>query len=95
MILGVRPAFQRYGLEAGMVLAPFAEVQAMGFREIELGWVGDFNPSMQAVLDATGAERTKEHRTYRLLFAGGGASQYAGAIVRDARSVSAKEGGRE
>lgn len=94
MIMGVRPAFQRYGLEAGMVLKPYAEVQEMGFREIELGWVGDFNPNMQAVLEATGADRTKEHCTYRLLFAGGSAAQYAGAIVRDSRSVS-KDGGEE
>ena len=37
-------------------------------KEFELSWVGDFNPKMRALMDATGADDGKIHLTYRYLF---------------------------
>jgi len=88
MIMGIRPAFQRFGLETGMVMKPYQDVQAMGFGEIELGWVGDFNPSMQALMDATGATSRKRHHTYRILFDPTAERTYSPLISRDSRPVS-------
>jgi len=68
VIMGVRPRFQKFGVETAMVVDPVEPVRAMGFKEIELSWVGDFNPKMRAVLDATGAEYAKTHHTYRYYF---------------------------
>lgn len=38
------------------------------FTEMELSWVGDFNPKMRALLEAMGASLGKKHITYRILF---------------------------
>ena len=38
------------------------------FKEIELSWVGDFNPKMRKLYEATGASQAKTHVTYRYLF---------------------------
>jgi hypothetical protein len=37
-------------------------------KEVELAWVGDFNKKMMALHEATGAVRSKVHRTYRCHF---------------------------
>ena len=36
--------------------------------EVELGWVGDFNPKMRALHESVGAKFAKRHVTYRKLF---------------------------
>lgn len=36
-------------------------------RELELSWVGDYNPKMLAIYEALGAHRAKTHITYRYL----------------------------
>jgi hypothetical protein len=82
VILGVRPSFQRYGLEAGMTILTYGDVQAMGFREVQLSWVGDFNPVMESTLEATGAAMGPRYITYRKLFAEGKKVQVAPAIRR-------------
>jgi hypothetical protein len=38
------------------------------YREIELSWVGDFNPRMRKVYEQIGAVQKKVHATYRFLF---------------------------
>ena len=37
------------------------------YKEIEISWVGDFNPKMKATLNAIGAGPGKIHITYRKL----------------------------
>jgi hypothetical protein len=37
-------------------------------KEMELSWVGDFNPKMRALHDSVGAVFGKKHITYRYLF---------------------------
>jgi len=36
-------------------------------RELELSWVGDFNPKMIAIYEALGASKAKTHITFRYL----------------------------
>jgi hypothetical protein len=36
-------------------------------KELELSWVGDYNPRMLATYEALGAKRAKTHITYRFL----------------------------
>jgi hypothetical protein len=37
------------------------------FKELELSWVGDYNPKMIAIYEALGATKAKTHITYRYL----------------------------
>ncbi len=67
-VIGVKNKFQQLGLEAAMTILPNAPVRAMGFKEIELSWTGDFNPKVQRLLAATGAAFGKRYITYRYLF---------------------------
>jgi hypothetical protein len=36
-------------------------------KEIELSWVGDYNPKMIATYEALGAQRVKTHITFRYM----------------------------
>ncbi len=66
---GVIPKFQNSGVESGIF---YQLKQVMDrkphYKQIELSWVGDFNPKMIALYKATGATHTKTHHTYRYLF---------------------------
>lgn len=68
-VLGVKPAFQRTGVESGLfyqlkgIIGKFPHI-----NEMELSWVGDFNPKMRALQEALGSEFSKRHVTYRYLF---------------------------
>jgi hypothetical protein len=67
-IMGVKPKYQKYGLESGLIMVPMPHARAMGFKEIELSWVGDFNPKMRNLHEATGSRLGKIHHTYRYFF---------------------------
>ncbi len=62
---GVVPKFQNSGIESAVFwqLKPIVEGNPH-FKEIELSWVGDFNPKMIAIYQATGAQHAKTHHTY-------------------------------
>ena len=69
VIFGVAPRVQRYGIEAGMIWhLNEAMKQRRWYKELEISWVGDFNPKMQALLEAVGGNKAKEHWTLRKLF---------------------------
>ena len=68
MIVGVRPKFQGYGLDAGLIFLTKEPVRNLGFSEIELSWVGEFNSKMMSVMEASGASFGKKYITYRYLF---------------------------
>lgn len=36
-------------------------------KEMELSWVGDYNPKMVAIYEALGAKKAKTHVTYRYM----------------------------
>lgn len=67
-IMGVKPKYQKYGLESALIMVPMPHARAMGFKEIELSWVGDFNPKMRKLHEATGSKLGKIHHTYRYYF---------------------------
>ncbi len=70
-IMGVKPKFQRFGLESGIfwqMQQVMDQPKFQHYREVELSWVGDFNPKMQAIHEAVGAKFGKRHRTFRFLF---------------------------
>ncbi len=67
-IIGVSTKYQQMGIEVGLSMLPFEPVLKRGYTEIELSWVGDFNPKMRSVMEATGAKDGKIHHTYRKLF---------------------------
>ncbi|MCF8364651.1 MAG: hypothetical protein K9H16_02635 [Bacteroidales bacterium] len=69
-IFGVIPEHQGKGLEAGLVKAFEKIVLKPGFhyQELQMNWIGDFNPSMMKVAEQIGAGILKTHITYRYLF---------------------------
>lgn len=67
IVFGVIPAQQNKGLETGMIWAFYEAIQRHpSIEEVELSWVGDFNPRMLALLEGIGAKPWKKHITYRL-----------------------------
>lgn len=66
--IGIKPKFQKYGLETGMIMSSLEAVKGMGFKTIELRWTGDFNPRIERLHSAVGAKMAHRHITYRYLF---------------------------
>ena len=69
-IMGVVPKFQGVGIESAIfwhLKEPVLEKRPH-YTELEISWVGDFNPKMKATLDALGANPGKIHITYRKMF---------------------------
>jgi hypothetical protein len=68
--MGVVPKFQGVGIESAIfwhLQEPVLKNRSH-YRELEISWVGDFNPKMKATLEALGADPGKIHITYRKLF---------------------------
>ncbi len=69
VIMGIRPRWQRNGIESGIFWhLRSAVLKKPWLREMELSWVGDFNPKMKALHESLGAEFGKKHITYRYIF---------------------------
>jgi hypothetical protein len=63
---GVHPTYQNSGVESAMFLQLYKVfMKKPWFKELELSWVGDFNPRMIAIYEALGAFKAKTHITYR------------------------------
>jgi GNAT superfamily N-acetyltransferase len=63
---GVHPSYQNSGVESAIFLQLYRVFKKKPwFRELELSWVGDFNPKMIAIYEALGAKKVKTHVTYR------------------------------
>ncbi len=69
-LFGVVPGHQGKGVEAGLVVAFERLAKAPGFpySDLELNWIGDFNPTMMKVCEQIGSKIYKTHITYRYLF---------------------------
>ena len=69
VMAGVVPKYQGAGLESGIFksLEPVFRKKPW-ITEIELSWVGDYNPKMRAVYEAVGGKLSKKHHTLRYLF---------------------------
>lgn len=65
---GVNPSYQNSGIESAIFLQLYNVFsRKRWYKELELSWVGDFNPKMIAIYEALGATRAKMHFTYRYL----------------------------
>jgi hypothetical protein len=92
VIMGVKPKYQRYGIESGMFWHMDRYFKGLPhYTELELGWVGDFNPKMRALHESVGATFAKRHITYRKLFAEGAEYQRSTIIPVDTKEKAAKE----
>ncbi len=68
-LFGVIPEFQGKGVEGGIIIGANNVVQPKKrWDELELTWIGDFNPKMMRVAENLGAKVVKTHVTYRKLF---------------------------
>jgi hypothetical protein len=65
---GVDPSYQNSGVESAIFLnLYYMFLKKPWLRELELSWVGDYNPKMIAIYEALGASRAKTHITFRYL----------------------------
>jgi len=86
-VMGVRPKFQKSGIESGIFWNMDKVMKKRpNYTEVELSWVGDFNPKMQQLHEAVESDFAKRHITYRVLFNDPGQSQKATVIPMDTRS---------
>jgi hypothetical protein len=81
-MMGVIPKFQGSGLESAIFwhLREPVLIKRPHIKEMELSWVGDFNPKMMAIQEAVNAKPGKIHITYRKLFREVDSEQHAAQI---------------
>ncbi len=86
VIMGVKPKYQKSGVESGM-FKKMDEVMKCHpqYKEIELSWVGDFNPKMRALQESVGAKFAKKHITYRYYFDKEDERERSSIIAKDTR----------
>ena len=70
LVFGVVPSHQAKGIEAALIVkyTEMAWKKSFPYKELEMNWIGDFNPKMMRVSEQIGAEIYKTHHTYRKLF---------------------------
>ena len=71
VIFGVVPEHQKKGVEGGLVVSyvkKLAWKKGFPYKDIEMNWIGDFNPKMIRVVEQIGGKVLKTHITYRKLF---------------------------
>jgi hypothetical protein len=69
-IFGIVPEHQGKGVDGAIIESFEKEVNKPGFpyKDIEMNWIGDFNPAMIKVVENIGGQLHKTHTTYRYLF---------------------------
>lgn len=67
MAIGIKPKFRGQGMETGMMMSSLDAVRAMGFKTVELGWAGDFNPKIIRLHKAVGAYPIRKHVAFRYM----------------------------
>lgn len=69
IVLGVIPAYQGKGIESGIFHhLKKVMLKKSWYNDMEMSWVGDFNPKMNALFKSFGAEKKLTHHTLRYLF---------------------------
>lgn len=69
LLMGVVPKFQGTGLESAVFWHLDKVMQKkLWYNEVELSWVGDFNPKMMSIYSSVGGVSAKKHYTMRVLF---------------------------
>jgi len=65
---GVNPSHQNSGVESAIFYQLYQVFKRKPwYKELELSWVGDYNPKMIAIYEALGASKAKMHITYRYM----------------------------
>ncbi|MCU0458599.1 MAG: GNAT family N-acetyltransferase [Bacteroidales bacterium] len=68
LVAGVHPSYQNSGIESAIFLEIFRVFRRKRYiKELELSWVGDFNPKMISIYEAIGAHKAKTHLTLRYM----------------------------
>jgi hypothetical protein len=69
IVFGVVPEFQGKGVDAYLIIEGAKVIQGQKlYDELEMQWIGDFNPKMIAICQNLGAWRSRTLITYRYLF---------------------------
>lgn len=69
IVLGVIPQYQRLGIESGIFhQLKQVMIEKPWYNEMEMSWVGDFNPKMNVLFQSLGASHKLTHLTLRYLF---------------------------
>ncbi len=69
VLFGVVPAFQGKGIDGALIVAAGNVIQPMKkYHNLEMNWVGDFNPKMVKMVENLGTTVIKRYRTYRIIF---------------------------
>ncbi|WP_038030443.1 hypothetical protein [Thermonema rossianum] len=70
VVFGVVPEHQGKGVESAIVYyySTMAHKPGYRYKEMEMNWIGDFNPKMMRVAEDVGGRLYKTHITYRYLF---------------------------
>ena len=66
MLLGVKRAFQKKGVEGLLYLETFKRGIKKGYPEAECSWILENNPLMQHGIEAMGGKRYKTYRIYEI-----------------------------
>ena len=68
---GIDPGHRSIGLEGALINTAAEHLQPQNrWEDLELTWIGDFNPKMQKIVESLGAYPIKTHVTYRKLIEG-------------------------
>ncbi|PRY15665.1 hypothetical protein CLV24_102289 [Pontibacter ummariensis] len=71
IVFGITPEHQAKGVEAAMISAAGDFIignPKIPYYDIQMNWIGDFNPKMMKVAEQIGSRIYKTHATYRYLF---------------------------
>ncbi|GJM59820.1 hypothetical protein [Persicobacter diffluens] len=71
MVFGVATAHQGKGVESALIIEAGKNVinpDVHNYSELEMNWIGDFNPAMMHLAKNLGTKIVKTHHTYRLMF---------------------------
>lgn len=70
LVFGLVPQFQGKGLESALLVATGRHIQVptQQYEDIEMNWIGDFNPTMMKMVELISSKICKTHITYRKLF---------------------------
>ncbi|HZK95200.1 MAG TPA: GNAT family N-acetyltransferase [Prolixibacteraceae bacterium] len=96
LIMGVVPKFQGTGLESAVFWHMDKVMQRkLWINEVELSWVGDFNPKMMAIYQSVGGVHAKTHYTMRYLFDRTAPFERAPMLMKDILKKNDREGRNE
>ncbi len=69
VVFGVIPEFQGKGVESYIINEAAKHVQPLNrYDDLEMTWIGSFNPKMIHLVESLGTEKTRVAVTYRYLF---------------------------